>query len=433
LKIKSKKHIYVKILILSSLFIFSFTFTSLAQGVDCLVPCGDIISGGPPKDGIPAIDEPIFIRAEDFESAFSQSYLDNLYVIGVVIDGEARAYPRDILNWHEIVNDKFNGKAVGVTFCPLTGTGILYNTTKIGSSTLGTTGRLYENNLVFYDRNSDTSWSQMLGLAIKGAQIGENLPKLAVVETTYTAWKQLHPDTKVLSRSSTEGRNSRDYDVNPYPGYRSRLEIWFRTSFDHTQPPYNLYHEKALTIVLQIGGKTRLYPFNELEKTPVLNDEMQNESIFIVYDSANQLALAYNATSPDPTLNGTTLDFIETPTTLPTSKTFGFPVYQDQTGTIWNFKGEAISGPQDGFSLNQLPSYNAFWFAATAFFPDSEIFIENSIVTYLSTSNPINTSNNPSAFIDSNVPGFTLLGLFPIFIGMLVLYRFMRGKTKGRM
>jgi hypothetical protein len=433
LKIKNRKSIYLKTLILSSLFILSFTFTSFAQGVDCLVPCNDIISGGPSKDGIPAIDSPIFLRAEDWEAGFSQSYLDDLYVIGVVIDGEARAYPRDILNWHEIVNDKYNGKAVGVTFCPLTGTGILYNTTKIGDSTLGTTGRLYENNLVFYDRNSDTSWSQMMGLAIKGAKIGENLLKLAVVDTTYTAWKQLHPDTKVLTRSSAPDEDSRPYDSDPYPGYRSRSDIWFRTSWDFTKSPFNLFHEKALTQVLQIGNQTRLYPHEELDKTPLVNDEMLNESILIVHDISNELVLIYNSTSPDPELNGTILNFEEISSDLPISETFGFPVYQDQTGTIWNFRGEAISGSQSGMKLTQLPSYNAFWFAATAFFPNSDVYTLNGILTFNSSYTPFNTSNNPSAFIESDVPGFTVVEVFPIFIGLLVLFIFIRKRAKGGM
>ncbi len=123
----------------------------------------------------------------------------------------------------------------------------------------------------------------------------------------------------------------------------------------------------------------------------------------------------------------------ELPEELPNSETLGFPVYQDQTGTIWNFKGEAISGPQNGLSLNQLPSYNAFWFAATALFPNSEIFDGNTTVTYQSTTNPFDTLNNPDNFLESSVSSFILLELIPIFLGLLVIYRIIRRKIKGRL
>ncbi|MHA1970009.1 MAG: DUF3179 domain-containing (seleno)protein [Candidatus Hodarchaeales archaeon] len=159
-----------------TLIITFISFSNMIPSVlaaECLVPCGDIVSGGPPKDGIAAIETPIFISANEFENEFTAAYLDKIFVLGLLVNGEPRAYPRDILNWHEIVNDDSHGNAFSVTFCPLTGSGILYNTTSISGSTLGTTGQLYENNLVFYDRISNTYWSQMLGLAITGEKMGD--------------------------------------------------------------------------------------------------------------------------------------------------------------------------------------------------------------------------------------------------------------------
>ena len=364
MKNRKNSNFYGKFLLITSLLLLTVTFTAIVKADDCFVPCDDIIGGGPPPDGIPSIDNPTFLETTEFESEYTGD-LDSLYVIGVVIDGEARAYPRDILNWHEIVNDELNGEHVCITFCPLTGTGILYDTSSIGGATLGTSGKLYENNLVFYDRISDSLWSQMLGVSLKGEKIGQQLPIQAITETTWQAWKTLYPDTVILDRAS--GKYADDtYNTNPYPGYRERSDIWFRTDFKGYKAPYNLYDIKALTLVLEIEGKVRLYPFEELAKQPVLNDILSDQPIFVIFDAVNELVLTYNATSPDPSNINTTLNFVQIETELPDSQTLGFPVFQDQTGTIWNFLGNAIDGPLAGYSLEQLPSYNEFCFAATA-------------------------------------------------------------------
>jgi hypothetical protein len=153
------------------------------DGDECAVPCDEIVGGGPPKDGIPAIDVPSFISAAEYDSQYAEP--DDL-ILGVFFEGEARAYPADILNWHEIVNDEFNGISISITYCPLTWSGIAYQTTSLGKdNTLGTTGKLYENNLVFYDRQTDTYWSQILGLGIKGEHIGKKLPTIPIMQTRY--------------------------------------------------------------------------------------------------------------------------------------------------------------------------------------------------------------------------------------------------------
>ncbi len=180
---QKKPIFYTKILVITSLLILTVSLITMAKAEDCLVPCDEIVGGGPPPDGIPAVENPSFLEITEFETEYTGD-LDSLYVLGVVINGEARAYPRDMLNWHEIINDEFNGEHVCITFCPLTGTGILYNSSSIGGSTLGTSGKLYENNLVFYDRTSGSLWSQMLGVGLKGDRIGEKLPIQPITETT---------------------------------------------------------------------------------------------------------------------------------------------------------------------------------------------------------------------------------------------------------
>jgi hypothetical protein len=421
---------YFKLSFIVAFVFFSFNFTVVGQSVDCLVPCDHIVSGGPPKDGIPSIDNPIFISVQEFEAEFSETYLDQLYVLGVVINGVSRAYPRDIINWHEIVNDEFDDKHVCVTFCPLTGTGILYDTSSIGNSTLGTSGKLYENNLVFYDRESDSRWSQMLGISLKGDKIGQILPKQPIVESSWKAWKALHPDTQILSRLSYPGRGFSYYDRIAYPGYRERSEIWFRTAYSPTKPPYNLYHEKDLTIVLEIDTRTGLFPFEDLAKRPILNEFLANQSILVLFDEANELAIVYNSTNPNSQNNSEVLHFEPVTTNLPESLTLGFPVYQDQTDTIWNYLGAAIDGPFAGSKLEQLPSYNAFWFAATALYPDAEIFSDNTSETYISNHDPFNTESNPEAFSDSGLPGFSLNSVIPMIFVVFLGYQYYKRRIK---
>ncbi|MHA2251872.1 MAG: DUF3179 domain-containing protein [Candidatus Kariarchaeaceae archaeon] len=408
-----------------SVIAFTLTFISFSNiipsvlAAECLVPCGDIISGGPSKDGIPAIETPIFISATEFENEFTAAYLDKIFVLGLVVNGEPRAYPRDILNWHEIVNDDSNGNSFSVTFCPLTGSGIVYNTTNISGSTLGTTGRLYENNLVFYDRISNTYWSQMLGLAITGKKMGETLPIEPIVETSWKAWKSLYPETKVLSRDSSGWQDKRDYDVDPYPGYRDRLEIWFKSTYNPSVAPSNLYFEKSLTMVLNLDtSNTNLYPFEELAKITVLNDKIENTSLVIFFDEMNELAMSYNSTLESSESLESGLVFKNangTDFSLDPSKTLSLPIFQDQTGTVWNFQGQAIYGPLEGAQLQPIASYNAFWFAATALFHNTTIFTGNTSISFNSTYNPIDSENTASTAGDS------LFIIIPITIAGLML------------
>ncbi len=348
--------------------------TTLAvHGETCLVPCDRIISGGPPKDGIPAIDNPKFISVEEFENQYGDDSFGDMLVIGLEINGEARAYPYDILNWHEIVNEVIDGVAYSITYCPLTGSGILLHTEMINGSTLGTTGKLYENNLVFYDRLTDSYWSQMLTLAITGEHMGTELPVQSAIETTWNTWKAMHPNTKVLSRDTGQAR---DYDRNPYAGYEFSSSIWFPTSFDKSQKPYNLFHEKTKTLVLRDeNNQVYLFPFPELAKTPVLNARIGDEDVVIVYDQVNNLVVPFKADlnqsiSPSFSIgDGSIID---------STLTMGLMVFEDTSGTTWNMKGEAIAGPLKGMKLIQYDNaYNAYWFAATAFYSNAIIFLSN--------------------------------------------------------
>ncbi|MEO1090917.1 MAG: DUF3179 domain-containing protein [Pseudomonadota bacterium] len=175
----------------------------------------EIRSGGPPKDGIPSIDEPRFRPAA--------SLVDELPatepVMTVVIDGDARAYPLRVLIWHEIVNDTVGGRPVAVTFCPLCNSGVVFDRTVAGAATtFGTTGKLRASDLVMYDRATESWWQQFEGRAIVGARTGATLERLPARLESFERFRDRHPTGQVLVPSAGAAR---DYGRNPYAGYDS--------------------------------------------------------------------------------------------------------------------------------------------------------------------------------------------------------------------
>lgn len=174
----------------------------------------EILSGGPPKDGIPSIDNPKFVPV---------AAVDNLAptepVIGLVVGGEARAYPLRILTWHEIVNDVIGDKPVTVTYCPLCNSAIVFDRTLDGEVLeFGTTGKLRNSDLVMYDRTTESWWQQFLGEAIVGELTGR---KLTMLPSRLESWERFaarHPEGAVLIPNN---ENMRAYGRNPYDGYDS--------------------------------------------------------------------------------------------------------------------------------------------------------------------------------------------------------------------
>ncbi len=386
--------------------------------------CVEVTDAPPPKDGIPAIDNPQYISALEFESKHTTDYLDEARVLGVVINDQAYAYPLDILNWHEIVNDKSDDTIFSVTYCPLTGSGVLFLTNVLNGSTIGTTGTLLENNLVFYDRLSDTWWSQMLGIGICGANAGMSLPTYPMVELLWRDWNSMYPDTQVLSRNTGYSRN---YDSNPYAGYEESGSIWFQTSFTRHIYPYNLFHPKEVTYVVTIGSQVYLFPRSELEKQSVINLEYEGENVVILFDKEHNILMSFSAT-----LNGKTLHFSENTDVIAEKRmTFGLLTFTDDSGTVWNLRGEAIAGKFNGESLTRWnAAYNAYWFAAVVHFPSAKIFVNG---TYIE--NILGSTQNKDA-VDKNAQiqavGNVLLFLFALSgMGILIvipIYSYLKNK-----
>ncbi|NEO06479.1 DUF3179 domain-containing protein [Moorena sp. SIO3I8] len=175
----------------------------------------ELLNGGPPKDGIPSIDNPKFDTAQT--TPFSKTET----VIGVVINGEAKAYPFGVMNWHELVNDTVGGVNVSVSYCPLCDTIVAFNRS---NTTYGVTGKLYQSCLVMYDRADDTLYSQPWGMGIIGAKVNRNLKTIPAIKTTLGAWLSKYPNSKILS---TDTGYNRDYFSYPYGSYYTDKRIIF--------------------------------------------------------------------------------------------------------------------------------------------------------------------------------------------------------------
>ncbi len=220
---------------------------------ESLIPATEIQRGGPPRDGIPSIDEPKFVHAED-----ADLLVDDDRVIGVLRNGVAKAYPIRILNWHEVVNDELDGAATLITYCPLCGTGMVFDVERERiESTFGVSGLLYNSDVLLYDRETESLWSQIEARAIAGPLKNTSLTLLPSQHTTWREWRAQYPDTLVLS---TETGFRRNYATSPYLSY----ERTDRLMFD-VQHRSDAYANKELVLGIADGEQARAYPFAELE------------------------------------------------------------------------------------------------------------------------------------------------------------------------
>ncbi|MDD2919513.1 DUF3179 domain-containing protein [Rhodoferax sp.] len=272
---------------LSAWLVSSTLHAQVMNGVDLkdpLIAPDQIVSGGPAKDGIPAIDRPRFISAK--EAGFLQA---NDMVLGLAHQGVARAYPLRILNWHEVVNDQFGAEPITITYCPLCGTGMVFERRVKGRVlSFGVSGLLYNNDVLLYDRETGSLWSQLLAQAISGPLKGQRLAPLPVTHTNWSDWRASHATTQVLS---TDTGNSRSYDRDPYAGYDSSTQIMFPLAFRSAG-----FHPKERVLGVQIGTATKAYPFVELGKTNgLVTDQLAGTRLTIRFDRAASRATVHAA------------------------------------------------------------------------------------------------------------------------------------------
>jgi hypothetical protein len=323
----------------------------------------EIFSGGPPKDGIPAIDGPKFVSVEE-----ADQWLEDREPVQVVeLNGEVRAYPLQILIWHEIVNDIIGGKPVSVTYCPLCNTAIAFDATLPDGRVLdfGTTGNLRFSDLVMYDRQTESWWQQITGEAIVGELTGTELTFMPSPLVSWSEFKASNPDGKVLSRDTGY---SRSYGQNPYSGYDTGSPFLYEGPTDDRLPAI----ERVATV--SIGGEDVAFPFSALEEEPVVHYTIGGREIMVFYKPGTASALDSGSIAQGRDVGATGV-FIP----RAEGRTLTFHVadgdFKDrETGSTWNLLGEAIAGPLKGEKLDTVVHANHFWFSWAVFKPDTVVY-----------------------------------------------------------
>lgn len=246
----------------------------ITDGVKHSVPLNEIIGGGPAKDGIPSIDSPKFVSVSE-AGAFLK---DEEPGIGLAIDGVKRFYPFQILVWHEIVNDTINGRRVLVTYCPLCLSGIVFDPLVKGERVeFGTSGKLWNSNLVMYDRKTDSLWSQILGEAIVGEMTGTRLNVLPSDMMRFGDFGRLYPDGQVLSRDTGAVRF---YGRDPYGDYYTTPGTYFPVNKRDDR-----LNEKDLILGIVVNGKAKAYWPEAVKRAGEIEDQFEGKKIIARYEA----------------------------------------------------------------------------------------------------------------------------------------------------
>jgi len=329
------------------------------------VPLAEIVSGGPSKDGIPAIDRPRFESVSE-----AAQWLDEREPVVVVeIGRDARAYPLQILIWHEIVNDEVGGTPVTVTFCPLCNTALAFDRRLDGRVLdFGTTGRLRHSDLVMYDRQTESWWQQATGEGIVGAYTGRRLRFVAAPITSWQDFRRSYPGGRVLSQDTG---HDRPYGRNPYERYDTRsspIAGFFSSALDKRLPAM----ERVVAIDLTDG--TAAYAFSLLARRRVIHDEIGALPVVVVWAPGTASALDAAAIRDGRDVGATAVFDRRVDGRVLTFEPAGDGRVRDrETGSVWLLSGRAVSGPLAGRRLAPVPHGNHFWFAWAVFRPDARL------------------------------------------------------------
>jgi hypothetical protein len=317
-----------------------------------------------PRDNIPSIDNPQFVSAEDAAAWLA----DNEPVLAFEHNGDARAYPLQILTWHEIVNDLVGDQPVAITYCPLCNSAIVFDSELDGQHyEFGTSGLLRFSDLIMYDRTTESLWQQFTGEAIVGDLTGNRLTFLPSSIVSFADFRQAHPEGQILSRDTGF---SRPYGENPYVGYDSgaREPFAFRGIIDERLPA-----TERVTAV-SFDEVSIAYPRSIVAEMGIINDTRAGQDLAVFHRSGTSTALGsadiaqgedIGATAVfDPSLNGQKLTFTKVDNRI----------VDDQTGSTWNILGQAVEGPLAGEELTPIVHGDYFWFAWAIFQPDTEVY-----------------------------------------------------------
>lgn len=310
-----------------------------------LIPVNKVFDGGPGRDGIPALENPIMVNAE------SASLLSNTdLVLGYKKGNDVRAYQHDVLDWHEIVNDNIDDVSLAITYCPLTGTGIGWNRFVDGiETTFGVSGLLYQTNLIPFDRATKSNWSQILGESVNGSLAGKDADLITLVETDWETWKTMFPKTTVIDLNTGF---SRTYGTYPYSDYKTNNNLFFFPTPKDTRLPF-----KDRVHAITIGGFAKVYQFSDFETNHIIKDTFKERNYLLV-GNANFMA-SFELGASQSVLD---FEYIFDGTSE--------AVLQDNQGAKYNIFGQALSGSGH---LKPSESFMGYWFSIPAFYT-TEVF-----------------------------------------------------------
>lgn len=316
-----------------------------ADGTRYTVHPSELIQGCPGKDCIPSIDSPRYEEDPGWMNPGDR-------IIGLDIKGDARAYPLKIMSRHEIVNDRVGGEPVAATYCPLCRSGFTYSR-EVNGETLefGVSGKLLNANLVMYDRQTETYWSQIQGEAIIGPLVPQELELVHSSITNWSSWKQEHPDTKVLSRN-TGIYPASTYRSSPYENFRRSESVGFGVGETDDRLP-----SKKLVYGVKLGGVAKAYPEEDVRHRNLVQDEVGEVPVLLLEAPDGSIKVFHRA------LSNRTLRFERNGSNL-----------VDGAGNTWSFEGEALEGPYQGEALARLNSHGIYWFAWSEFHPGTKLY-----------------------------------------------------------
>ena len=317
------------------------------EGQKHSIPLSEIISGGVKQDGIPSIDKP------KYESvAVADRYLDDDgFGLLVQVNSRARFYPYQVLVWHEIVNDNFQGKKLAVTYCPLCFSGIVFER-EFNDQVFefGTSGKLYNSNLLMYDRTSKSLWSQALGEAVGGPLTGKELVVYPSLTISWNEFKKNFRGGEVLSKNTGE---IRDYTRNPYGDYFTNNSIFFPVNNTDAR-----LESKEIVFGAKFDPGTKAFALEDVQKAKIINDKVGDVPVLVVWDSTLKTVKAF-----ERQIDGQEINFSISGSSL-----------VDDSDSKWNYSGRSISGSNSGFKLKVIPLENTFWFSWSSSHPETDVY-----------------------------------------------------------
>jgi hypothetical protein len=333
-----------------------------------LVEPTEIISGGPPPDGIPPIDEPRFESVAAADALLGETEP----VVVLDIDGDVRAYPIRILIWHEIVNDTVGGVPVAITYCPLCNSAVSYERTVRGvETTFGTSGRLFASALVMYDRATESLWTHFDGRAVAGVLTGEQLEPISSPLLAWNDFKSAYPDGQVLSQDTGHSRN---YGENPYLGYDDpgTNPFLFRGSVDDRA------FAKQRVVGITVDGTSVAYTLEAIsgDEAHATNTTVGESAVVILWLAGQNSALEDASTDRGRDVGSVGVFSADVDGRSLTFSTDGDRYVDEQTDSAWDITGRAVGGPLEGTRLEAIPHLDTFWFAWSTYRPGTTLIEE---------------------------------------------------------